>query len=216
MPIPRPPLSGRTSPSDDRELRDRPVQPRGAKSEQSLTRGGGGAAHARAPAREPGAAAGSALVRAQARVPVDDRDAPGRHAEFFGGHLRDRDPHARSDVDLAGVDRDGAVGVDGEEAVHFAEIERLPALAGRRRGLGRARQRNRAEREAHHEGAAGLEQIASRDRRRGLRAPFAIASARQGGARRRLHRAPDARITARRMRVCAPQRQRCPASACFA
>ena len=214
----------------DREVRGRPVQPRGAEAEQALTRGRGGAPHPCSSAREPGAASGTALVRAQPRVAVHDRDSLCRHAELFRGHLRDRDPHPRSDIDLAGVDRDRAVGVNGEEAVDFGEIERLSAVAGRGGRLGRAGQRHGAECEAHHQRAAGLEQIAARDRRGGSqRRPWRAEAIGNGarrrpwraeaignGARRRLHSAPDARITARRMRVCAPQRQRFRASASFA
>jgi hypothetical protein len=92
--------------------------------------------------------------------------------------------------------------MNGEEAVHFARVERFSAHSGGRRRLMRAREGNRAEREAHHHGAAGLEKIAPRDRR--------------GKFHAARHNVPDARSTARRMRVCAPQRQRWPESACFA
>ena len=66
------------------------------------------------------------LFGQRAGVAVDQRDAPDRDAELLGGHLRDGDAHAGADVDLARVDGDAAVGMDGEEAVDFldARVER--------------------------------------------------------------------------------------------
>ena len=55
----------------------------------------------------------------------------GWSAQFLGGHLRDGDPQAGADVDLAGVDRHGAVGVNRQKAVDVAGIERLAGEAAR-------------------------------------------------------------------------------------
>ena len=61
------------------------------------------------------AAPGRALVGRQRGVALDDLDARERHVELVGGDLRERRRDAGAEIDLAGVDRDHAVGVDGED-----------------------------------------------------------------------------------------------------
>jgi hypothetical protein len=86
----------------ERQLGGGTIQARGAECEQRLPRRRCRLPHVGAATRQTRAAAGAALVRADAGVAVDDRDAPRRHAELFGRHLRDRDP-VRTDVHFAGV-----------------------------------------------------------------------------------------------------------------
>ncbi len=146
----------------DRQLRGRTIQSRRAEREQRLPRGGGSLPDIRAATRQARTAAGPALIGTQAGVTVDDGDAAGRNAELLGGHLRDGDPQPGPDVDLAGVDGDGAVGVKRQKTIDLDGIQRLAVVgAGGRRRLRvcapRPRRQRRFEREAHDQGSAGLQ-----------------------------------------------------------
>ena len=100
------------------------------------------------------AAPGRALVGRERGIALDDAHGVERHVELLGGHLRERGAHAGAEIDLAGIDRDAAARVDGEERVDLGDRQR-PL---RRRLLG---ERCRgAEREADDQRAAALEQIA--------------------------------------------------------
>src|SRR5439155_7749424 len=179
----------------DRQLVRRSIEALRGEREKRLPRGRRGLTDFRAAARESGAAAGSALIGTHSRVAVDDGDAIGGDAELFGRHLRDRNPQSGADIDLAGVHGHRSVWMDCEEAVDVAGIERLVL---RLRLRARPSWNRRIEREADDERAAGLQEIATGNIHHSLLSD-AWAEA--------------ARTTARRIRVCVPQRQRLPASA---
>ena len=71
------------------------------------------------------AAPGGALFGRQGRVALHHGDARERHVELFGCHLRQRGRHAGAQVDLAAVERDGAIGVDDEIGIDFGQRDRL-------------------------------------------------------------------------------------------
>ena len=82
-----------------------------------------------------------------------------RHVEFLGDDLRQRGAHAGAEIDLAGIDRHHALGVDREKRI---DLGRAPAACCARR-LARAHRRSCGdEREADDERAAALEEIAPR------------------------------------------------------
>ncbi len=78
-----------------------------------------------AAAHDAAAAGGRALVGRQRGVAFDQYDALDADAEFFGGHLRNRDAQSLAEIDLARIDRHRPVGVDRDEAVDVAGVERL-------------------------------------------------------------------------------------------
>ncbi len=160
-------------------------------TEQRLARGCGRLADLHATTHHAGAAGRRALIGRKRGVAFDQRDPLDRATQFLGGHLRNRDAQALSEIDLATEDRDAAVGTDREEAVDFVGIERLaerPFGGGCTLGGGAA-----AQREADNQCAAGLQEIATRGN----------------------HFDPAATSTALTMRWCVPQRHRLPPSACF-
>ena len=57
------------------------------------------------------------LVGRQRRVALNDRDFAQRHIELFGGDLGQRRAHPGAEIDLAGVNRHRARGIDGDKAV---------------------------------------------------------------------------------------------------
>ena len=123
------------------------------------------------------------MVRCQCRVAFDEGDRADVDAELFRGHLADRDAQALPQIDLAAVDRDAAVGMDGEKPVDVVHIERLPE-----RAIGTGddlRDAGRRQHEADDERAAVLKKFAPRDRSSHAFVSFPF---------------PFARITARRIR----------------
>jgi hypothetical protein len=122
-------LSGTSGLGHYRKVGDGAVQLSGAEREKRLSRGGRCPADPCTAGREAGAAAGTALIGADARIPIDDRNTVGRNGEFFSRHLRHRDAEAGPDIDLAGVDGDGPVCVNGKEAVNVVRIERFPVIS---------------------------------------------------------------------------------------
>src|SRR5206468_10168420 len=74
---------------DDRELARCPVQPRRCQRDERLPRRRRSLPHFSAATRQACAAAGAALVGADAGVAVDDGDPIGADAELLGRHLRD-------------------------------------------------------------------------------------------------------------------------------
>ena len=135
------------------------------------------------------------LVGRQRGIALDHRDPVDADAELFGGHLRNRDAQTLAEIDLARVNRHRAIGVDGDEAVDLAGVERLAERAVAARALREGRSRNG---ETDDQRTAGLQEFAARQRR-----VHAVAL-------------PEARSIARRILSCVPQRHRLPASACCA
>ncbi len=150
----------------------------------------------RAVAADREAAPSDALIRGESGVALDDRDARHRHVELLGDDLRQRRAHAGAEIDLAGIDGDRAVTVDGEEAVDLVGRHGLA-----RGGFGKGGREAARDREGDDERAAALEEVAA-----GLVEPVehVCLPAQMLAA---------ARFTARRMRTWVPQRQRLSASA---
>jgi len=88
------------------------------------------------------------------------------HAKLLGGHLCQRHPHSRSNIDLARIQGDGTVGMNREQAVDLTWIERPGGIAGGRRRLRRTATLGSArpggKRKAHDKGTARLQQVAPR------------------------------------------------------
>ena len=112
---------------DDRQIRGRDAEALRGEAQQFLSRARRGLADGGSSAGQPGAAARAAVVRTAAGVAVDERDARDRDAQLLGGHLRDGDAHPGADVDLARVDGDAAVRMDGEEAIDLLNVEGVRA-----------------------------------------------------------------------------------------
>ena len=151
---------------DDCQFRGGTTEPRRPEREQRLSGGGGRLTHFDAAAGQPRASAGAALVRAYAGIAIHDCNALGLNAEFLGRHLRHRDPQTGADINFARVQGHRAVGMNREETVDLAGIERLAGVAasGRRLRPRPSRQR-RVERKAHDQGSAGFQEIATRQYR---------------------------------------------------
>src|SRR5262249_7813905 len=175
------------------EVAGRLAQARGGASDEGLTGGGRRVADLRAAARDGVAARGGALVGRERGVPLDHGDAVERNVELLPRHLPERDAPARADVDLAGEERPGAVGMTGEIRTHEMGRHRLAQEAvGVRYGLGEEPLRA-LEPQAHDEGAARRDKVPAGD-----------------------HRAPPVPATLSTERITPawlPQRQRLPASA---
>ena len=164
--------------------------------DQCFARGRGRLPDLHAAAHDAAAASRRALIRRQRRVAFDHGDAIDGDTEFFGRHLANGDAQALAQIDLAAIERHRAVGMHGEKAVELARVE---CLAERSIGARDALRGSAAgETHADHQRAAGLEEFAP------------------GKLRAHAGLLPAARITARRMRWCVPQRQRLPASAALA
>ena len=71
------------------------------------------------------AAPGRALIGCQGRIALDDGHGFERHVEFVRCDLGQGRQHARAKIDLAGVDGDHAICIDGEESIDLIQPERL-------------------------------------------------------------------------------------------
>ena len=100
------------------------------------------------------AAPGRALVGRECSVTLDELDHGQRHVEFLGDHLRQRSRDAGAEVDLAGIDRHHALGIDRKEGVDLGGCDRFRTLCDCLTGSARKR-------EADDQGAAALEHVAS-------------------------------------------------------
>ena len=172
--------------------------------DQYASRFRGGDTHLPAALLDAGRAGGAALVYGDRRVAHEHLDRLERHVELFGDHLADGNEHALAHVHLAEVGRHGAIGVDRDVGRQLIRRQRRlgrdrHSVVGRADGLERDRGADR-----DHECAAGSQQSAARkgcgffvSGHDGLPQPIAAA----------------ARLTARRMAMCVPQRHFSPVSA---
>jgi hypothetical protein len=103
--------------------------------DQRLARGGRRLAELHAGHLDGEAAPGGALIGGERGVALDQLDLVDADVQLLGHHLGDRDADARADVHLAGVGGDGAVLVDGEEAVDLVQRQGLGLPARRSAGL---------------------------------------------------------------------------------
>jgi len=71
------------------------------------------------------AAPGLALRGRQGSVPLDDLDARKRHVQLLGHDLGQRRTYAGAQIDLAGIKRNAAPGVDRQEGIHFVKRDGL-------------------------------------------------------------------------------------------
>jgi hypothetical protein len=137
--------------------------------DQGLARGGRGLTELHPRDLNGEAAPGRALIRRERGVALDQLDLVEAHVELLGHHLRDRDADARADVHLARVRGDGAILVDGEEAIDLVEGQGFGLRARLVHPSGQA--------EGDDEGSGADQELAagrSRDRhvRRHVRPPF--------------------------------------------
>src|SRR6266571_8164665 len=160
---------------------------------QDVARLGAGEPHRGAALLDRLAAGGLALVGSERGIGVHDLDALQIDVELVGGDLGERGADALPQLDLAGENGDRAVRVDAQPRVEHAVVVEAP---GERGGLRLAERQLGGKRKRNDQRAAGLEEIAARER--GL---HAISFA--------------ARCTARTMRLCEAQRHRCPFRACL-
>src|ERR1043166_6252331 len=93
--------------------------------EQGLKRGRRGLTQLHAADRDREAAPGRTLFGCERRIAFDQLDARDRHIEFVRHDLAQRRGDAGAEVDLAGIDRDFAGLVDGEERIDFGKGEGL-------------------------------------------------------------------------------------------
>ena len=127
------------------------------------------------------------------------------HDELLGRHLNDCGLDALAELGFAGEDRDRAVRFDLDPRIeHGGRFEAAGKLR-RRFGLcadvlplGRRGAQRRRKREAHDQCPAACQKVA----------PLAIHVHPPFGRPRLAFMSPAARSTARRMRMCVPQRQR--------
>jgi hypothetical protein len=147
---------------------------------------------------------GAALVHAGGGVAHDHGDGLERHVELFRHHLADGDEQALAHIHLAEESGNAAVGINGDVRGELVGRERrlralCKCIANAEHGIVSDRHADR-----DHQRATGLEQRAAREMR-GLfhlghcHLPQPIISA--------------ARLTARRMPICVPQRHLRPVSA---
>src|SRR5262249_42387793 len=141
------------------------------------------------------AAGGLALVRRAPGVAGNHRNTGKRQIELLGRDLLQRRENALPQLDLAGEDRGGAVGVDPDPAVEPPVV----LQAAREPGGLLAQCRLRVERERNDQGAEACGEFASVECGSVHGQVLPLVSA--------------ARSTARMMRLWVPQRQRLPASA---
>jgi len=163
---------------------------------ESLSRRGRGLADLHAAVLDGEAAEGDALVGSERGIALYDGDVGERNRQLLRRDLGHRGADAGAEIDLAGEDRDLALGIDGEEPVHLVGRDGL--LRSGRLFLGRAFRQPGREREADDQCSARLQQ--------GTPAEGIV----HGGPH---VFAPAARFTARTMRRCVPQRQRLSARA---
>ena len=138
-----------------------------------------------------------AFVGREGGVAGNHFDALQVDVKFVGDDLCQRRGDALAQLDLAGEHGDRAIGVDRQPAVEHAVVLQA-AWQLRTRGLLRRGLIDRRKREGDRESRAGLQKAAAR-RIAGDTAVHVIALA--------------ARLMARTMRLCVPQRHRLPASA---
>ena len=127
------------------------------------------------------------LVGRQRAVALDQLDATDWQPEFFRRDLREGGAQAGAEIDLAGIDRRRAVGMEREIGIDLRGVDRL--------GRGALRERGAIERNGDEERAGALQKCAARGVDIHPRDP------------------PEARTTALTMRSCVPQRHRFWASA---
>ena len=174
--------------------------------DQYAARFGGGDAHLLAAVLDAGGAGGAALVHAGGGVAHEYLDGLERHIELFGNHLADGDEDALAHVHLAEIGIDGAVGVDRNEGRELIRRERrLRSHALRVGGL--------------HLQHSIERRPACRPTRRTCRRPAGSSGGRTWSFFHFGHdRLPQpiisaARLTARMMPICVPQRHLRPVSA---
>ena len=105
-----------------RQLIRRHPEPLGRELEEDRAHLGAGHAQRRAAVLDRLAAGGLALVRRLAGIAGNHRDAGERQIELLGRDLRERGENALPQLDLAGEDGGGAVGVDADPAVELAIV----------------------------------------------------------------------------------------------
>src|SRR6516164_8787394 len=167
------------------------VHPLGGEIEQHLAHLGAGVAQRDAAVLDRLASRGEAFIGCLSGIAGDERDALRLDLELVGGDLLERGEDSLTKLNLAGADRDGAVGVDAYPGIEHPVVgeaaRELRRLGGKSAGSEAEGEGERAR--ALNEAAAGKDEAGHR----------AISRA--------------ARATARRMRTCVPQRQRLSAKA---
>ena len=138
----------------------RDAEPLSRLLEQCLARRGRRLADLDAADLDRQAAPRRALIRRRGRVAFDERDPVERHVELLGNDLTERRARARSEVDLARVNRHAAGRRQGKEAVHLVERDRL----GRRHRLGARLGQWTGQAERDDERARAFEEIPARRR----------------------------------------------------
>jgi hypothetical protein len=113
----------------DAEARGRSVEQRGAGRGRRL-------ADLHPPDLDGEAAPGLALVGRERGVALDDLHPRHRQVELVGRDLAERRAGAGAEVDLAGIDRDHALGIDRQERVDLGERERLRRRSTLRERIG--------------------------------------------------------------------------------
>src|SRR5713226_8820364 len=170
---------------------------RGGRLQQDAACLGAGETQRRSRFFDRAAARGDAFVRGARGVARNHVDAREIDLELVADDLGERGHDPLADLHLAGERGHGAVRVDTQPAVEHAIF--LQASRQRRRRLGEPASERR-EREAHSECCGLFEKAAPRDALELAGAHGDISFA--------------ARWIARTIRLCVPQRQRLPASAC--
>ena len=177
------------------EIAGRLVETLGRQLDQRLARGRRGLPDLHAAALDAARAGGASLIGGEHGVALDIFYLVDADTEFLGGDLRDRDAQALAEIDLAAVERDGAVAVHREESVDLLVVEDAGCDCRTLRG-------SRAQ--------------AGERKSDGKRATFEQCAAGEAVLDRCVHGkplCPAAAITARTTRTWMPQRQRLPSSA---
>src|SRR6516162_8788897 len=135
-----------------------------------------------------------ALIRGLRRIAGDHLDPGERQIELLGGDLRQRRRDPLAELDLAGKDDRGPVGIDAQPSIEHAVVVKAARQfwglsAGRARGKG----------EGEDQRTRGLAELPPSESHRGLAHVFPVLSA--------------ARNTARMMRPWVPHRHRFCANA---
>src|SRR5262249_46137197 len=138
--------------------------------DEQAARFGGGVPGRHPAALDAGAARAAALIAGERGVAHDHGHALERDVELVGDDLADRDVDALAHVHLAEEGGDPTVGTDRDPGVELIRRERrfrgvAPGLTDHTTG----------DREADDEGAARLQEIASRDREEGHGRPLMLA-----------------------------------------
>ena len=106
----------------NRQLVRRHAEPLGGEIDQDRAHFGGGHAQRRAAVLDRLATGGLSLVRRLTGIAGDHLDAGQRQIELFGCDLRERGEDALPQLDLAGEDGRGAVGIDADPTVEPAIV----------------------------------------------------------------------------------------------